>query len=192
MQGAKGSLLTIEQLQDAVNKIITDYEKTLKGTLDRKRASYSIGFQISALREYEIEAGLYPSRSITVLPKSAQILDLLLIYNSLYGKIRYELSMKSEGKNKYRIYKNNITPYNEDDISDHPDKQIVIDPIINIEKPPSNKSPRLERKKRSPPERLPQTQTFLCPTKNRYCCYLKDNHSPACNNCCYGEEHCHL
>jgi hypothetical protein len=192
MHKTKASLLQVGVLQVAIDKILIDYGKMLKGKISKESASTSIGFQIDNLKHYEIENGLYPSRSIVVLPKSSPMIDLLLVYHTVHGTVKYELNVKHEGKSQYRIYKNSLTKYIDEKSEASTSSEIIIDATIDKFVDLSEMSTRSTRLKKSPPERLPKQICFLCPTKNRECCFLQDQHSSACSNCCLSKEHCHL
>jgi hypothetical protein len=187
--------LKLEELQSMVDKIISDYRKLFTEDIELHKARTAIGFQISSLRKYEIEAGMYSSRSIVVLPKSCRLIDLLLIYNSEYGQVKYELIIRPDTKSRYCIYRNRISRYDEDE-------ELNIDSRIQIARGLTKQStkPKIYNKSvvegssrppKGPPQTLPRkTIAYLCRTKDTRCCYLDRNHpEDPCDDCCYEQEH---
>jgi hypothetical protein len=174
--------LTLSQLQDVVNNIISDYKKVFVEGTEFEKARKAIGYHISKLKNYELERGFYPARSVTVLPKCSRMLDLHLIYNSEFGRIKYELTIRADEMNKFNIATNRITKFDEsEELNQEP----------TIKKSPDLKRQNIRRtEKTAPPRTIPQIRQFVCPTKDKNCCYLQKGHNrSSCPRCCYDEKH---
>ena len=151
-------------------------DKSSKDNISSKvsGARQAIGFQISALKKYEIDNGLYPLRSITVIPNSSRIVDLLLIYRTEVGKVKYELNIKPVESGKYTIVKNMISRYVAEE---QYNTDTTITSILTEDIPAEDRQ-------------INDAGTFLCLTKDTLCCYLKERHNQRhCPDCCYNQPH---
>jgi hypothetical protein len=172
--------LTLLQLQAFVDKIIREYKSYLERNLEAIKIRYAVGFHITDLQKYEHERGHYPLRSVTVVPNSSRIIDLLLIYNSEHGKIKFELNIKPIGT-AYTITKNLVSRYEESETANTNGSIIMAFLTKKL------RTPKLKKEEVS---RVEPTQSFLCLTKDTNCCYLKPNHDKtACSACCYDQPH---
>lgn len=183
--------LSINELKACITKILTEYSKLLKNKIEFEKARKSIGFQISSLKQYEIDDAVYPERSITVLPKCSKLLDLFLIYNSEIGRIELEVTIRAVGE-KYRVSKCEIHKYDEDNINLNADIGLTIDTSL-LSKVEDAKKLNDEKSNRKVPKRIENvksSKSMICLTKDRNCCYLNKHHDPKkCVNCCFDEPH---
>lgn len=176
--------LSLSQLQAFIDKIVREYKAYLEKSLDPKNVRAAIGYQISELKKYEHDRGHYPLRSITVIPNSSRIIDLLLIYNSEHGKIRFEFNIKPfTGDSLFTITKNLVSRYDEMEPASI-NTDIVMAFLVKKPIPLRDKGERSTRKEET------TSRSFLCLTKDTNCCYLKRNHDQKnCSACCYDQPH---
>jgi hypothetical protein len=189
--------LRIEKLQENINGIIKDYESFRQGLLENNRAvsavtrfRSAVGFRISALKKYELENGYYEDRVVCVAPNCAYIVDLCLLYNTENGPARYILSLHPGDKpSTIAIYKNKLYYLTPDKYTCPRDARISFSKKYNAVNP--SKQEKHTREKKSPLKNSIDNfpQEFLCPTRNKHCCYLSMNHSNDCKSCCLDIDH---
>lgn len=162
-------------LQRSVDIILREYQKFLNNDVNAKQARAAIGFQISSLKQYEIDDGLYSARSVTVIPTSSRIIDLLLIFNSPYGILKFELNLKPLEQGKYVVVTNTLSKF-EDELSGG---SATVNVTFKISKRPIKEQ-----------EAEKYRNCFLCLTRDTRCCYLNNKHDEkSCIGCCYGKIH---
>lgn len=180
--------ITSDQLEVLANKIINDYNSFRQGKISREKLKTSVGFQISSLRQYEIEEGQYSNRSVCVIPTSANLIDLVLYYNTNLGPSKYILTIRPGEGNSTIVSKNKLYYLDSNYQDPHESKKS----LKTSKKYFSESSEMKSDSGRStstikPPELFPKE--FYCTKKNKHCCYINKNHSKDCPDCCKNEVH---
>lgn len=186
------SELTLENIKEVANNIISDYDKLRKGKIDISSFRSSAGYQISTLRKYELEDGHYGSRSVCILPDSIQIVDICLLYNTTEGPGRYILSIRPAESKGFIVYVNKLYLLNNDNCDEPFNHKTVKKSYKYRTKPHSSKSRSLEpiKSKGKTSTSSALTDEIYCPYKNLSCCYTKKDHKKGeCKDCCYNEKH---
>lgn len=106
-------ILSLEALENIATKIISDYSIYLQGIIDVSQARASINYQISLMANYEYTpvAGtesVAECRSICILPKNCDLVDISMLLNMHKGIGRYILTIRHEGGRKYAVHCNKL------------------------------------------------------------------------------------
>ena len=76
-----------------VEKIVEIYRDFLRGKINNLEAKAGIKVVIGFYREYELNGGVYPDRTQTILPKGQRIVALNLIYINEVANDKYSLAL---------------------------------------------------------------------------------------------------
>lgn len=123
-------LVSIETIEAIASQIIADYSLYMQNKIDVEQARTSVGYQLDKLRDYEYENKEYGCRSVCVLPRRCDLIDVSLLINSTLGFGRYILNIRHEGDRKYAVHANRFVLID----SDNPSKpfDVVAMEVVDV------------------------------------------------------------